>query len=166
MSSYFFIHAEKNTSNAKLIDELESYAEENKQLIYVLNKPLTDQKYTYSYQNALIVLSPRHKICIINCVDDENNFLDYIEDIIEDIGTISDKYLYKDVIGRPRIWRQTLIESDKKILEIRNTAEFFNSIKVESLIDIKKLDLLISLFIGSINDIEKTSCKSMLKPQN
>lgn len=157
MSSYFFIHAEKNSNNAELINSLEKFAEENKTLIYVLNRPLTDQKYTYSYNDALIVLSPKHKIFIIDSLVNKSNdlFEDYVEDVLEDVGSISDKYLYKDVIGRPRQWRKKLVNNNLSIDEVSSIVELFGKNKLTDLKDIKDLDLLISLFIGSINDIDR-----------
>lgn len=155
MSSYFFLHAEKNSINATLINDLENYAEENKTLLYVLDRPLTDQKYTYSYSEALIILSPKNKIAIVNYGKNSNPFEDFIEDILEDVGFISDKYLYKDVIGRPRKWRSSLVETDIALEDISNIFEFFNNLVLNDETDKRKLDLLISLFIGSINDIER-----------
>ena len=157
MSSYFFIHAEKNSNNAHLIESLETFAENNKTLIYVLNRPLTDQKYNYSYNDALIVLSPKHKVCIINSSlsDSEEMFEDFVEDVLEDVGSISDKYLYKEVIGRPRQWRKKLVNENLFINDVSSINELFELNQLTESKDIKDLDLLISLFIGSINDIDR-----------
>lgn len=153
MSSYFFLEAEKKAKNANLIDALKDYSESNQTLVYVLDRPLTDQKYSYKYSEALIVLSSKKKITIINYGNKEDQFEDFVEDVIEDIGSISDKYLYKDVIGRPRIWRKSLLETELSINETDNINQLFDSISLTEEADNKKLDLLISLFIGSINDI-------------
>ena len=64
MSSYFFLQAEKNPTNADFIEQLQAYADSQKNLVYVLNRPLTDQKYSYSYSQSLIVLSPKNKIVV------------------------------------------------------------------------------------------------------
>lgn len=155
MSSYFFLEADKNAKNANFIDALRDYSELNQTLIYVLDRPLTDQKYSYKYSNALIVLSSKNKIVIIDYGDNEEKFEDYVEDVVEDIGSIADKYLYKDVIGRPRIWRKSLLEIDLSFDKITDLNDFFKRIALEDESDKKKLDLLISLFIGSINDMER-----------
>ncbi len=84
-----------------------------------------------------------------------DDFEDYIEDIIEDIGTISDKYDYKAIIGRPRKWRNDLIEIYDSKNELPNVADLFSETLTEDPNEIKRIDLLISLFIGSINDIER-----------
>ncbi|MEB6668369.1 AAA family ATPase [Acinetobacter vivianii] len=159
MSSYFFLDAEKNHKNAKIIDDLATYAEKNKQLIYVLNKPLTDQKYEYTYQDSLIILSPKQKVIIIDfsSVDYDNNedYQEYVEDVIEDVGAISDKYLYKDIIGRTRRWRKELVEYEIKYEQSLEIERLFKLNRLTEPKNIKHLDLLISLFIGSINDIER-----------
>ena len=155
MSSYFFLEADKNAKNANFIDALRDYSELNQTLIYVLDRPLTDQKYSYKYSNALIVLSSKNKIVILDYGDNEEKFEDYVEDVVEDIGSIADKYLYKDVIGRPRIWRKSLLEIDLSFDKITDLNDFFKRIALEDESDKKKLDLLISLFIGSINDMER-----------
>lgn len=155
MSSYFFLEADKNPSNADFIEQLQDFADTTKRLIYVLNRPLTDQKYSYNYTKSLIVLSPKSKIAIIDYGSNEDEFDNYIEDIVEDIGSISDKYLYKDVIGRPRQWRRTLLETSIALDDIENIESLFESLALADDLERKKLDLLISLFIGSINDIER-----------
>lgn len=155
MNSYFFIEADKNAENADFLEMLEVFADTNKRTIYVLDRPLTDQKYSYKYSHALIVLSPNSRIAIIDYGDKPDEFRDYVEDVIEDIGSISDKYLYKDVIGRTRKWRSTLLKTDFKIDDIKEIANLFDTLELEDNSEKKKLDLLISLFIGSINDISR-----------
>lgn len=155
MTSYFYLQADKNKHNADIFERLEQYADSQKDLIYVLNRPLTDQKYSYDFSSSFIVLSPKHKIAIVDFGNNSDKFQNYVEDVIEDIGSIADKYLYKDVIGRPRQWRKSLLETEIKLKDIDDIDDFFSSIHIQDEGERKKLDLLISLFIGSINDIER-----------
>lgn len=155
MSSYFYLQADKNANNADLLEKLELFADSQKKLIYVLDRPLSDLKYSYKYSQAIIILSPRNKIAIVDYGNNDIEFENYVEDIVEDLGSISDKYLYKDVIGRPRVWKASLFVSDIKINEIFEIEDFFNNLILEDESDKKKLELLISLFIGSINDMER-----------
>lgn len=156
MSDYFFLGAEKNSNNADFIDSIESYANSNKTLIYILDRPLTDNKYSYSYNNALILLSSKKKITIINCghINDEL-YDDFVEDVIEDLSSISDKYQYKSVIGRSRHWRGSLLETELSITEIEEIPTLLQNIELSDDLESKKVDLMISLFIGSINDINR-----------
>lgn len=155
MSSYFYLQAEQNSKNANFLEKLREFAETKKRLVYVLNRPLSDSKYKYEYLDALIVLSPKCKIAIVDFGDNSSKFEDYVEDVIEDVGSIADKFLYKEVIGRPRQWRLSLVKYDFNPIEVAEIESFFNDIELNDTTEIKKLDLLISLFIGSINDIER-----------
>lgn len=154
-SSFFFLQAEKSERNSAFIDSLENYAEQKKEQIYIIDKPLGDNKYIYEYTEKLIILVPNHKIILINTGDKEAEFEDFTEDFIEDLGSISDKYRYKDVIGRPRYWRESLIvKTDKSKIEL-DIETFLRSFQLDNSEDKKKCELLISLLTGSINDIEK-----------
>jgi len=155
MTSYIYIQAEKNVRNAAFLDEIEKYANESKEQIYVVSGPLGDQKYSYRYDQALIVLSPKRKIAIVDYGNNDDEFEDYVEDIIEDIGSISDKFLYKDVIGRTRKWRTSLFETSIKLNEIEDIGDFFDDLTLDDDLDKKKAELLISLFIGSINNMDR-----------
>lgn len=153
MSSYFYLNAEQNAYNADLIEALKKYSEENQTLIYLIDRPLTDQKYNYTYSNALILLSPKNKIAILDYGDRVNEFEEFVEDIIEDVGSISDKYNYKEIIGRTRKWRSSLVETIRNAQDISNFEGLLEDLELETDIERKKIDLLISLFIGSINDV-------------
>lgn len=155
MTSYFYLQADKNESNATFLTNLEKYAEEYKTLIYVLNNPLIDQRYKYDYTEALIILAPKHKISLIDYGNNKIEFSEFVEDIVEDIGYISDKYQYKKIISRPRVWRNSLIEKHDNIDSIEDIKDFFNETLLTNPHEIKNLELLISLFIGSINDIDR-----------
>ena len=155
MSSYFYNQIEKDTSNAGLLENLENYADENKKIIYVVNKPLTDQKYSYDYSDVIIILSPKDKILFVNIGSEKEKFNNYVEDVIEDIGSISDKYLYKQVLGRPRRWKDQLVNSNLNPKDFENLETLFRENQVSDGLDRKKVELIISLFIGSINDMER-----------
>lgn len=155
MSSYFFLQATKNEINAPFLSELEKFADETKELIYVVDRPLGDQKYSYDYSEALVVLSPKRKISVIDFGKKQKDFDAFVDDLIEDIGSISDKYLYKDVIGRPRKWRETLFETKVKIAAIDSIEHLFETLKLSDESEKKRVELLISLFIGSINNMER-----------
>ncbi|WP_319591704.1 ATP-binding domain-containing protein [uncultured Draconibacterium sp.] len=153
-NSLFFNHVEENERNSKVIKELEEFAFINpQQQIYLITAPL-GEKYDYDYEdNVIVILSPKHKIIFLDLKNDEDNFDEYYEDFIEDLSSISDKFEYKKHIGRPRDWKRKIT-----IKEIYNS----NS-SLEALFDKNTLpkslqrtnELLISLLIGSINDIEK-----------
>lgn len=153
MNSFFYLQAQKNDSNARLIDDFESYAESRMKQLYLIDAPLGDKKYFYDFEEALVLLAPDNKITFVN-YGNEEQFSEYVEDFLEDLGSISDKFRYKDYIGRPRSWRRNLIET-VDIYDIDNVESFMDSIRLNSPELKRKCELLISLLTGSINDIEK-----------
>jgi superfamily I DNA and RNA helicase len=155
MSSYFYLHANQDVANGNFIEELRNYAEKEKVLIYVVQHPLGDNKYKYSYDQALIILSPKYKVSVVNYGESGTLYENFVEDLIEDIGFLSDKYLYREIIGRPRVWRGTLFSTEYHLKDFENAKSFFDGIEIQDPLERKKIELIISLFIGSINDVAK-----------
>lgn len=154
-NSFFYMSAEKNDLNRQLTDEIQEFALSDLTQTYVIDRPLGDQKYSYAYDRCLVVLIPKHKILFINLDESsEEEFEDFCDEFIEDLGSIADKYRYKEFIGRPKTWRKltsrVLVEpEDPEIMELLHE----NSI--DNAKDQRTVELLISLLTGSINDIEK-----------
>lgn len=155
MSNYFYTNVETNDQNRHIFAGIKEYANKNKLQAYVLSAPLTDSKYDYSYQNGFIYLSSKMKITFFTCEGlESDDFQDYVEDVIQDVYSISDTYDYKKVLGRPRDWRQALTicyaydeETNVKLL--------LDDLRLDDKKQQRRLDLLISLFIGSINKVTK-----------
>lgn len=112
-NGFFFLQADQNNYNGKFIRRLDDFSNENKTQIFVINKPLGESRYNYSYTGAIILLVPKHKIMIINFEDSDDDFEDYYLDLLEDIASISDKYHYKSVLGRLRNWKDDLVSTYK-----------------------------------------------------
>jgi len=108
----------------------------------------------YDYNEAAALLIPEHKICIINFDEvQETAFLDYCEDFIEDLGFLSEKYEYRNEIGRPRKWKNELI-LELNASSIESIEELEAMLRIQDKNNQRKADFLISLLIGSINDIK------------
>lgn len=157
-NSLYFKHIEQSIINEIILKQLEEYIEEkHEEQIYVLNAPL-GEKYTYAYQKScLVILSPKHKLIFIDLEGNENAFDEYYEDFIEDLNSISDKYKYKEYIGRPREWKK-----NNTIQIYKDSFTNFKDIFHKTLLhnDLQRItELLISLLIGSINDIHKVGAK-------
>lgn len=151
---------ENNLSEEKkeFLAILNEYSEEKKKQIYILNRPLSG-KENYSYEEATAVFIPKHKIYFFNFnIEKKEDFEDYFEDYIEDIGYISDKYAYKEELGRPRVWKEQFIEKlDYSQEKLKNILSNREDLSEE---DIKKIDMLTSLVTGSINDITRIKGKA------
>lgn len=159
MEKYLFIQDELHVfGHQDVIDAIAKYANEQKLQMYLLKSPLGNKKYVYVDKDSFILLSPHHKITFITCRGIlDNVFEDYYEDVIEDIGAISDKFLYKEYIGRTREWKEKLTRKVLSESLLKNINQFYNEAYVEDVVIRRKLELVISLFIGSINDITNVS---------
>lgn len=153
-NSLYFKHVEESDTNKHILKQLEDYTnQKSEEQLYVINAPL-GEKYTYSYQKSvLVILSPKHKLLFLDLDGDDDAFDEYYEDFIEDLNSISDKYKYKKHIGRPREWK------NNNTIQIRRDSftsfeEVFNNLLLSD--ELQRIsELLISLLIGSINDIQR-----------
>lgn len=155
MNTQLFKHYKENEFNKGISEEIEVYLKKNpSQQIYIITSPL-GEKYSYSYEEfALVILIPKHQIIFLNVGQDEEAFQDFYDDFIEDLNSISDKYNYKNHIGRPRDWkRNNTIVVEKS--EVQSFESLIKKAFIEDLKEQRTSDLLISLLIGSINDIVK-----------
>lgn len=149
-----YIQVEENNQNKTILEEIRTYSSQNTgEQLYVVNAPLGDKKYLYPYQdNVIIILSPRHKIIFIDLNDNKDAFNEYYNDFIEDLSSISDKYNYKNHIGRPREWKKN---NTHQIYNIKPIATLLSENRINNPELERISELLISLLIGSINDIDK-----------
>ncbi len=154
-TSFFFLQANKNHKNSEFIDQIEEYCNRTKQQGYLISRPLGDNKYNYEYEESLVLLIPKHQIGFINYSNSDDNFENFVDDFIEDLGSISDKYRYKDVVGRPRSWNVDLINRYKYDNNTFDLQAYLNSTLIADPERQRICELLISLLTGSINDIEK-----------
>lgn len=151
--SLFYCDVEENQITQKFIAPLRDYSINNSKQIYIITKALgTNKEYSYSLSDVAIVLMPKHPILIINYGTSTKRELDeYLLDFREDIGYLSDKFNYDKILGRARKWPDDLfviVNSDD--FDIKNY--LYTEISTHYH---RKIDLLISLLIGSINSIDK-----------
>ncbi len=158
MSSFFYIQPElKNDKNAAFLNSVEIFANSKQMQIYAIKNPLGENKYNYDKDDVCVILSPGTKLLFVSFDSIQSDFDNYVEDFVEDLGSLSDKYNYKDTIGRPREWRRNLVT---ELTVVTNQPEpnlnrLFESIKISDGADSKKSELIISLLTGSINNIDK-----------
>lgn len=152
-NSLFYCNLEITDKNKELIETLENYSEENSKQVYVVDKALgTHIEYDYELSDIAIILIPKHSICIVNYGEkNDENLEDFLDDLKEDIGHISDKYEYSKILGRVRKWDSELFKA-VHINDFDVNDFLISEIKSEN---IRRIDLLISLLIGSINSIDK-----------
>ena len=160
---YFFSDIIENSKNRTFLQEIKSFSEQVQQQVYVLKGPLTDAKYTYDIDDVCIILTRGKKITFVAFSDiDKEQFLSYRQDVMEDIGSLSDSYGYRAVIGRPRIW-ENKITCSYYLDEITNFSHWIDSeIQLDGETPSRLLDLIITLFIGSINDVSNITINKKL----
>lgn len=151
--SLFYCDIEITDETNRFINPLKEYSIQHSKQIYILKKALgTNKDYNYELSDVAIILMPKHPILILNYKTTTlENLEDFRLDLKEDLGYLSDKYNYNKILGRPRKW-----PSD--FFVISRIDEFNIDEYLTTEIDLqyqRKIDLLISLLIGSINNIEK-----------
>lgn len=155
-NSLFYTNLESKEGIEPLFESLEDYARNGINPVYIINRPL-EEKNGYSYEKAVVVLIPKHKIIFINYGKNQADFEDFYEDFIEDLGQLSKKYEYMKILGRPREWKRDFIARyEYKDIEKTCLSNFLEEIKLTSNEDQRKGEFLISLLTGSINDVDRT----------
>lgn len=151
-NSYFYIDFLCEDS---IFSKFRYYANNNKKQIYVLKRALTTNN-TYQYNNACAILIQNCKIIIVNLKEDNDDFDAYFEDFIADIDFLSRKYEYREVLGRPREWTRNEFIKKYSYTDIQKSIEdIISDIQENNRDSRRKIELLTSLLIGSINDIER-----------
>ena len=160
---YFFSDIVETSKNRTFLQKIKSFSEQAQQQVYVLKGPLTDAKYTYDIDDVCIILTRGKKITFVAFSDIDNvQFLSYRQDVMEDIGSLSDSYGYRAVIGRPRTW-ESKITWRYYLEEITDFHHWIDSeIQLDSDTPSRLLDLIITLFIGSINDVSNMTISKNL----
>lgn len=156
---YFYSQIPENNTNREFIDFLRKYAQESNESIYLLQHPLINSKYQYDINNAGIILMRKHKVAFVSFSkeNEAKTFDEYKQDVLEDISSLSDTYNYKQLIGRARHWANDLTTASylDDIKDFRRWIE--NDILVKDDRQYRRLELIITLFIGSINEVSNLS---------
>ena len=105
-NSMFYMNFEASSEQQEsCIEKIKEAGSDDVNPIYLLKKPIIDKKADYDYKDAFVVLMPKHKMIFIN-FGDEDDFEEFQEDFIEDMGYISKKYDFIGIVGRPRKWQK------------------------------------------------------------
>ncbi|SNY65049.1 DEAD/DEAH box helicase [Stenotrophomonas sp. CC120223-11] len=150
MSKYCFFTPESEdlARNSGIKERIEAYASARMRQTYVLHKPLSKEDSSYDYQDAVILLSAGCKPCVVDLGANSDGADDFVDDLIEDIAFLSQKYKYIEKIGRKKHWASLVDKQDKSNLDL-------GSLQPSTTADARTCDLLTSLMVGSINDIDR-----------
>ncbi|MFP0197778.1 DEAD/DEAH box helicase [Pseudomonas sp. PHC1] len=155
MSGYCFYapEAQDLVELAGIREKIEAFAEQNKKQTYVLRKPLSKDDAQYDCDEAVAIFSSGMKPCFINFGSDEESFEDYVEFFVEDIAFLSEKFRYREKIGRKRHWFPLFEQCDASDLD-------FENLIIETPTERRLVDLITSLVVGSINDVSKINLEA------
>lgn len=153
LSESVYVGLEESEIKRNIVKDYRVWSKKNLSQVFLVDTPSLDRKYEYEFDDVVVVLSPGYKICFIN-LGDEESFDDFCDDFCEDLGVISDNFEYKEKIGRPKKWRKEVsVEVDYS--EVTSIDELMRNYKVDDLNEKRKIELIISLVTGSINDVKK-----------
>ena len=150
MSEYCFFTTESQAlaESAGIKDQIENFAESNKKQVYVLCRPLSKDDSTYDYDGAFVVFTAGSQPCFIDTQNNEEGFEDFIEDFFDDVSFLSEKFQYRQKIGRKKRWTTLFEEVSPDELDL-------GALKLDKPTERRVADLITSLVIGSINDVNK-----------
>lgn len=155
MNSLFFCGIKNKEILNDFIDKLDSFSESNSKTIYILDKPLgNDGKIEeYDYVEKAILLIPNQKILLINYGRYCDEFEDFADDFIDDLEFLSKRYNYQKSIGRKRVWQECIEKVQFDDIKDSTIDELVQTYRIP-VHNERIVELLISLLIGSINDID------------
>lgn len=148
---------QENESKKKLINIFQNYSNDNFLQVFILNKPLSVEE-EYDYNEGCFLLIPKFKIIFIDFQNKSTSpdFQNYIDDILDDLGYISDKFKFKDQLKRPRYWKNNLISRiNYQEFENLNLEQILERQELKNEKEKRDLEIIISLLTGSINDSER-----------
>lgn len=154
-SSFFYSDLSYEDNNMprwyKLLFE---HSVHNKERVYVLRFPIVDTKHE-TYSENFCVLIPGHRIAIVKESDDVI-FEGYQEDVVDAILYLYQKYDYRPKLGRFTKLQQKLIDTSYNEDDLnKNLMGFLENTKLTDHFSRRLSFLFISLFIGSVNEIDK-----------
>jgi len=149
MSDYcFYTHdALAIAERVNIKEKIDVFAEKHKKQTYVLCKPLSKEDASYEYNEALAIFSSGMKPCLINTGDESDKFEDFVDDFLEDVSFLAEKFKYREKIGRKRDWEKYFQKVTPETLNL-------DLYLVETGLA-RRVDLITSLIVGSINDVSK-----------
>lgn len=147
---------EKPTVN-HFIGFLDKYTSDNlefKKQVFLIQNPLSIdiELDDNEFYECAVLLSPKHKIVFLNFSKDIDRFEEYKDIFMENISYLSKKYGYERNLGRTVRWKKDLI-AECAINESEKGKNIFDDNFLEEESERRKVQFVISLLTGSINDI-------------
>lgn len=155
-----FCNVTEELINSKVFIKLHQYLENQKKIpvdsIYLISKPIMESnEYEYDYKNGFLLLIKNHKVMFFTTDSlDNDDFITFKEDFLEDTGALARKFEYVGLIGRSRDWKSKEIISSICLDEETDFSYLLQENKLDE-VKSRVSNLIISLLTGSINNISE-----------
>ena len=141
---------------SNLIERMEEYSNLHKMEIFIFQLPKSDLNQTsYINEDCFIIMSVGYKIALVNGGTNDREYEDYCDDVREIISYLFSKYEYRKELGRFSKWGCSLIKENLTLSDLEDLDNFWNSLKAIDRRETRYTELLVTLCIGSINDIDR-----------
>lgn len=146
--------------SSEVFIELHHYLESQEEIpvdsIYLISKPIMESnEYEYDYKNGFLLLIKNHKVMFFTTDSlDNNDFITFKEDFLEDTGALARKFEYVGLIGRSRDWKSKGIISSICLNEETDFTHLLQENKLDE-VNSRVSNLIISLLTGSINNVSE-----------
>ena len=152
-SSYFYHNLPyKEGEEPDWLVNIEEYSRVNCLRVYLLKNPVVDSGHE-EYDKHFLLLASGFQLCIVEEPDSEN-FESFEEDIKGDIRYLYQKYDYRSKMGLYSKVENALIKSTK-LGDFADIVGLMDKLRLSDPLQKRKSELLVSLCIGSVNEIEK-----------
>lgn len=110
-NSLFYCSIPETDVTKEFISVFQNYSENNSKQVYIIDKALgTENEYSYDISDVAIIMIPKHPIQVLYYEINSSDLEDFVYDLKEDLGHISDKYEYSKILGRVRKWDAELFD--------------------------------------------------------
>ena len=146
--------------SSEVFIELHHYLESQEEIpvdsIYLISKPIMESnEYEYDYKNGFLLLIKNHKVMFFTTDSlDNDDFITFKEDFLEDTGALARKFEYVGLIGRSRDWKSKGIISSICLDEETDFTHLLQENKLDE-VNSRVSNLIISLLTGSINNVSE-----------
>lgn len=140
----------------RLHDFLENHPSIPADSIFLIDRPIMESnEYEYDYKNGFLLLIKNYKVMFLTVDSLENDdFITFKEDFLEDTGALARRYEYVNLIGRSRDWKSKGIISSICLDEETDFDHLLQENKLDE-VDSRVSNLIISLLTGSINNVSE-----------
>lgn len=151
-SSYFYHNLpDEQVNNLGCLPNIEEYSRVNNIRVYLLKHPIVDSSHE-EYKENFLLLASGFKICLVQTSAD--SFENYEEDIKGDIRYLYQKYDYRSKMGLYSKVENELI-TRANVEDLNNIPKLMSELEISDPLLKRKSELLVSLCIGSVNDIAR-----------